>query len=91
VDTLEEKTSNSNSCGRDDLVQSLHMPSRPPKNAYIVVGKTTEITSHDSVGIKIKLDVTMAVGLKVQEFRFNPFGLHLTTLASCSWVATRWV
>jgi len=39
---------------------------------------------HDYV--VVKLDVTLAVGLEVQGFRFNPSGLLLTVVGSCMMV-----
>jgi len=56
-------------------------PGRSPKNAYIVIGKLTKITSHGSTGVK--LDVIVIAGLKVQGFCFSPSGLHLTIVGLC--------
>jgi len=50
---LEEEASNSDSDGYDDLVQSSHRSGRPPNNTFIVVGKTTWITSHGFVGVSL--------------------------------------
>lgn len=56
-----DEASNSNSDSGDDLVQSPHRFGRSPKNAFIVVGKTTEITSHNFVGVKLDVIVTTSL------------------------------
>jgi len=82
---LEEKDSNLDFDGHDDLVQSPCWPSRPPKNASTAARKNTEITSHGSGGVKP--DAMVVVGLEVQGFNFSPSDLQLiagSSLVGCS-------
>lgn len=67
---LEEKASNSDSEGHNDLVQSLRGPNRSPKNASITVEK-------------IITEIGFCYDLEFQDFHFNPSSLHLTTTGLC--------
>jgi len=60
---LEEKASNSNFDGHDDLVQSPRRFGKPPNNTSIAVGKTTKINFRYFV--EVKLDIMVVAGLKV--------------------------